>query len=256
MSQRFTETWDAIDPFDRGFPHLWIKVEHLGRYLFATDYLAARNVSTVLDAGCGSGYGTLELLRACSGVIGVDGDEQNVAAASEKAQGTRARIVHHLLGERPLADVLPTRSVDAIVAFEMIEHVLEPERILAEFAGILNPDGTLIVSVPNSLSETPGRDGLLVNWEHKRAFTYSSLKRLLNEAGFEIVQRLGQAAVGDVARTEALLIRRGVIDGRIGDSRELHARENIRRLSYVLGYPAQRDIERSYSMIVVATKSS
>jgi SAM-dependent methyltransferase len=254
MSQRFTETWDAIDPFDRGFPHLWIKVEHLGRYLFATDYLAARKAATVVDVGCGTGYGALELRRACAEVIGIDADPGSVAAARTRAEGAGVRILHHTLGEGSLTDTLSARPVDAVVAFETIEHLLNPEAAMADIASIVTPGGTLIVSVPGSLSEATGQDGLLINHGHKRAFTYSSLERLLDVAGFETEQWLGQAAIGDIARKEAMLIRRGVIDGRIGDCPELHSAEYLRRLSFVLGYPTQRDVERSYSMIAVATK--
>lgn len=47
----------------------------------------------------------------------------------------------------PLAD----RSVDTVVALELLEHVTDPREVLGELKRILRPGGTVIVSVPSTV---------------------------------------------------------------------------------------------------------
>jgi SAM-dependent methyltransferase len=44
---------------------------------------------------------------------------------------------------------IPDGCADAVVLLEVIEHVAEPERVLAEAHRVLRPEGTLIVTVPH-----------------------------------------------------------------------------------------------------------
>jgi SAM-dependent methyltransferase len=44
---------------------------------------------------------------------------------------------------------LPDASVDAIVSFETIEHLHQPDAFLAECRRLLAPGGTLVISTPN-----------------------------------------------------------------------------------------------------------
>lgn len=47
-------------------------------------------------------------------------------------------------GEMPFADA----SFDTILCTEVMEHVKDPEKVVAEFARILKPDGVVIITVP------------------------------------------------------------------------------------------------------------
>jgi SAM-dependent methyltransferase len=253
VSGRFTESWDAVDPYDPGYPHLWVKVEHLARYLFAADLLRARGSRLVADIACGTGFGLAELSTASERVIGVDADAELLESARGRLDAN-VELLHHVVGQVPLADVIPSHSLDAVTSFETIEHLIDPERGVRELFASLKSGGTLIASVPNSLTEQVGADGLPYNPLHKRAFTYASFQRLLTGAGFQVEHHLGQALVNDIARNEARAIRREQIDGRVADCDVLHSDIYVRRLAYVVGYPSSRDVERSYSMIVVATR--
>jgi 2-polyprenyl-3-methyl-5-hydroxy-6-metoxy-1,4-benzoquinol methylase len=58
---------------------------------------------------------------------------------------------------------------DLVVCFETIEHVADPERLLAELRRVMAGDGLLFVSTPNK------REYLVENELHKREFSTRSL---------------------------------------------------------------------------------
>lgn len=77
---------------------------------------------------------------------------------------------------------LPIRSgsIDTVLSTEVLEHVPEPSRLIAEMARVLRPGGRLLVTVPfiQPLHELPS--------DYYR-FTPSSLHRFALEAGLEVV---------------------------------------------------------------------
>lgn len=84
---------------------------------------------------------------------------------------------------------LPNDGLDAIVAFDVIEHLSTDE--LLEFSDqalrVLAPGGRLIVHVPNGESPFFGR----VRYgdvTHERAFTRRSITQLMSTAGFHLVR--------------------------------------------------------------------
>lgn len=114
--------------------------EHIYRYAFASHFVRNKRV---LDIACGEGYGAAALQRSgASHVIGVDVSESACLHAHEK-YGLDARTGH--AEQIPLADA----SMEVVVSFETIEHVLNPIRFLDECARILSPGGVLIISTPN-----------------------------------------------------------------------------------------------------------
>jgi ubiquinone/menaquinone biosynthesis C-methylase UbiE len=126
-----------------------IAAEHLARYHWAAQALEGQ---TVLDAGCGVGYGSLLLARAgATRVVGCDISPEAVAQARD-ACGERVEFVVGDLRDLPFeAD-----SFEAVVCFEAIEHIGEHDAALDEFARVLRPGGLLFVSSPNRDVYTPG----------------------------------------------------------------------------------------------------
>jgi SAM-dependent methyltransferase len=119
-----------------------IDAEHRGRYWWAAQIAAGRDV---LDAACGTGYGSKILLDAgATSVTGVDVSADAVAATAARL-GEGANVVAADIRELPFDD----DSFDLVVSWETIEHVEEGERVLAEFRRVLRPQGILLVSSPN-----------------------------------------------------------------------------------------------------------
>jgi SAM-dependent methyltransferase len=119
-----------------------IEVEHLARYRWVAQLVSGR---TVLDAGCGVGYGSAMLAHAgAREVVGVDLSPKAVAAADAAAPAQASFTVGDV-------HALPFEAgrFDVVVCFEVIEHVEGQDGVIAELARVLAPDGVLVISSPN-----------------------------------------------------------------------------------------------------------
>ena len=96
----------------------------------------------VLDLGCRDGALTSVYL-AGNTVVGVDVDREALAEAAKLGLETVWADVEEPL---PFED----ESFDVVVAAELLEHLQEPGRLMAEAARLLRPGGTVVGSVPNS----------------------------------------------------------------------------------------------------------
>jgi SAM-dependent methyltransferase len=254
-ADQFTVQWDAVDPWDESYPHLWVKVEHLGRYLFAARYLQSIGAGDLADIACGFGYGAHALAQFARSVLAIDEDPAILETARERYPHPVITYDSASLGTVDLGSLVSPGSLDGIVSFETLEHVTDPASVLNQFAGCLRNEGTLILSVPNSMSERINDEGLPTNSMHKRFFSISSISELVESSGFDVTEVLGQPIASQIQRNETRLIRRKQTDGRIAEEPALHRPMTMQRLALALGYPEPRDIELSYAITVVARRS-
>ncbi len=150
-------------------------------YQRLADRCAGRDV---LEAGPGEGYGADLIADRARSVTGVDYDEQAVAHIRAKYP----RVQMHLgnLADLPLAD----DSVDVVVNFQVIEHLWDQGQFVAECARVLRPGGQLLMSTPNRITFSPGRNTPL-NPFHTRELNARELTELLHEGGFRVDAMLG-----------------------------------------------------------------
>ena len=133
----------------------------------------------VLEAGCGEGYGADLIAGVAHTVIALDYDEATVAHV--RARYPRVDVRHANLTELPLAD----SSVDVVVNFQVIEHLWDQPRFVSECIRVLRPAGLLMISTPNRITFTPGRD-TPINPFHTRELNADELTQLLVDAGFAV----------------------------------------------------------------------
>jgi SAM-dependent methyltransferase len=138
----------------------------------------------VLEAGCGEGYGADLIADVARHVIGLDYDES--AVAHVKARYPRVEMLHGNLAELPL----PDRAVDVVVNFQVIEHLWDQGQFVAECHRVLRPGGALLMSTPNRITFSPGRD-TPINPFHTRELNAAELTELLESAGFALESMLG-----------------------------------------------------------------
>ena len=133
----------------------------------------------------GPGFGTF-----CEEIIKRDLFEQVLAIepTPELAQTLREKGIEVI--EKFIEEITEQAIADVVVAFEVIEHMLEPRRFLDVIFNMLRPDGLLMLTAPNG----HGFDTLVlqekapaVDVEHLTLFTPNSLKSLLEKIGFEVL---------------------------------------------------------------------
>lgn len=118
--------------------------EHMPRYNYALSLAADK---TVLDFGCGTGYGSAILAKEARAVVGVDIDETALEWASNTHR--KARLEFQINCD--FGASLPRNYFDLVTCFEMIEHVVSDHQqlIIDSFVKTLKPDGVLLISTPN-----------------------------------------------------------------------------------------------------------
>lgn len=245
---------DQINPFDPADSNLWRKAEYLGRYLFAADFLNSHHPAAVADISCGVGYGTIELCRVAGTVVGVDSSRELIERARKEIQNKNISFIRKDLEYESLTPDVSEGSIDAVVSFETLEHLIDPKRAVFQFHQILRPGGFFICSVPNILSESGDSAGLPRNKSHKQWFSFESLRRLVEVQGMKVVYRLGQSWSKALFRREQQLLNAKRISRRLSDEPIMHTGEMIRYLSYVTAYPTVEDVDGSYSIVIVAQK--
>jgi SAM-dependent methyltransferase len=143
--------------------------EHVARYTFAARLARGKRV---LDAGCGSGYGSAELAQAADSVVGVD-------RAPEAVDFARASYaLPNLRFEQASCEALPHPggSFDLVVAFEVIEHLDNWREFLLEARRVLAPAGQIVISTPNKLYYTESRGPTGANPFHVHEFDFEEFQ--------------------------------------------------------------------------------
>ena len=121
-----------------------LSLEHLHRYSLAAEYCKGKRV---LDAACGSGYGSKVLSRAARKTIGIDINKEVIDTNQEKLGNDKLCFKCASIENLPFDD----NSFDVVVSFETIEHVQAEiqDKFLMEVKRVLTPTGMLIISTPD-----------------------------------------------------------------------------------------------------------
>jgi len=134
-SRRFFEgsadSWDRVrdDLFGERF------------YLFALMGLIAGEPE-IADLGCGTGFASEALAPIAGRVTAIDGSGAMLEAARARLAGfENVDLIQGDLEHLPIRD----HSVDAATLILVLHHVTAPEKVLAEVARILRPNGRLLL---------------------------------------------------------------------------------------------------------------
>jgi SAM-dependent methyltransferase len=149
----------------------------------------------LLDLGAGGGRHAFEAMRRGATVVAVDADRaaaKDCAAmmvaledqddAVRRGHGGGGMAVGDAL-DLPFSDA----SFDRVIAAEVLEHVPEDRRAMAELVRVLRPGGTMAVTVPRWLPELVcwalSDEYHLVPGGHVRIYRRGTLVRRLEDSG-------------------------------------------------------------------------
>jgi 2-polyprenyl-3-methyl-5-hydroxy-6-metoxy-1,4-benzoquinol methylase len=158
---------------------------HIAFITSAAARLTGRRPLRLLDVGCGNAMLLGLLKRRGFDVLGVDTSSE---AAEVAASENGVRVVVGTLHGAGFADT----SFDLVTLFHVMEHVTNPHEVLAEVHRTLQPDGTIVLQVPNI-------DSWQFRWfgarwygldipRHVIDYSRQSIVKLLQDSRFRIVR--------------------------------------------------------------------
>lgn len=171
--------------------------------------------ASLLDIGCGDGFFLRELRRRNASPLSLSGIDRDVESVN------RANLDRFDCRVGQIEDQLPFDgdSFDFVFAGEIIEHVINPDFLLAEIWRVLKPGGKLLLTTPNLLcwynrilmliGVTPMyvEHSYYANYGpsysfakevtpavgHLRIFNFAPLRSVVYQNGFEILSIKGAA---------------------------------------------------------------
>ena len=143
----------------------------------------------VLDVGCGDGPATLFCAEQGAHVVFLDVDATKIKALIEKANETKARKVEGFVSDSA-ALPLPDEYATKILSMELLEHTLNPEKILAELVRVGKLGAQYFITVPDSRSEGLQKafaDPIYFSEpNHIQIFDKESFVRLVENSGLKV----------------------------------------------------------------------
>ena len=168
------------------------KIGHDSSHQFALDKIPIK--SKVLDLGCGPGTMAMELSKKQVQTISVD---QYITPETEKHSIRTIQADINSLDFDSVPD-----DVEYILMLDIIEHLNQPEAILKKIRQRYSHKAPQIILTTGNVAFflirisllfgqfNYGKRGIL-DLTHTRLFTFQSLKRVLADSGFEILQERG-----------------------------------------------------------------
>ena len=151
---------------------------------YAADVRRHATSGRLLDIGCAYGF----LLRRFEGQFETWGVDVSAHAVDRARQVTPASrlAVHNVVQPLPFDD----GRFDVVTLTDVLEHLPDARTVLREIARVCRPGAVLYVTTPNRnlirrvLYRIPDRLE-----HHVNLLSYGELRNLLDEAGFDVIER-------------------------------------------------------------------
>lgn len=147
---------------------------------------------TVVDIGCGAGGASIFCAQRAAELVFCDIDPANIEALGKRMREAGA---HNARGVVTDCNPLPLDSgfASRIIAMEVLEHVADPQIILAELARVGRPGALYLISVPDGAAEKMQIPFAPVEYfrapNHIRIFEPGELAQRISDAGLEVVEQ-------------------------------------------------------------------
>jgi 2-polyprenyl-3-methyl-5-hydroxy-6-metoxy-1,4-benzoquinol methylase len=159
----------------------------------------------LLDAGCGTGYFSVEAARRGAKVVGLD-------CGINLLRETRRKGIASVLAGDVTRLPIDDGAFDIVVSSECVEHTVSPERAVRELVRVLRPGGSLVVTCPNALWRWSCSVANALNLRPYHGLenwpAWTELRSWAAEAGLRVQRQIGLHLFPFVFRTTQPLLRR------------------------------------------------
>ena len=202
------------------------------RHKKVLDIFSRYKFERILDVGCGDGNFSVLLKEACKAkeVYGIEISEKGAEMA--RKNGVKCYQLDVDEEDFPFED----NYFDAVTAFELIEHLFDPDHFLDEVCRVLKPEGIFVLSTPNlasihnriallfgyqpfsmnpshryrvghiteifNLHKSNPDEGVKREADHIHLFTLKALKMLLHRYNFKIVKVYGAKVETNILKSK------------------------------------------------------
>jgi 2-polyprenyl-3-methyl-5-hydroxy-6-metoxy-1,4-benzoquinol methylase len=195
----------------------------------------------VLDVGCSQGIASILLAREGHRVVGIDREHEAIRAARERLDQEEAQVrerVEFRVGEGRAVG-FADGSFDAVLLGEVLEHQLDPGKLLDEARRVLRPGGRIVITTPYGIHPYP---------DHKEPLYLSALlERLSSKLSIAEIAMVDRYAgvVAERSKDRAPRVWRRAL--RVAESRLADQDEAVEKLRAVVGELREgaRTLERS-----------
>lgn len=217
------------------------------------------NAKRILDIGCGTGRlgEGLKQKRHCH-VTGVELDTLSATRAAE-------RIDLVIQKDLEATDFdFQDHQFDCVICADILEHLREPRILLEKIRRWLEPDGSLILSIPNVRHHSVITSLLAGNWtyesaglldnDHVRFFTRREIEKLLFRTGFNVNQIQAVWGPGDQGLINSQAPKQVNISGlQISAKNESDANEYYTYQYLLSACPGEQHQEQALTSIIIVT---
>lgn len=181
----------------------------------------------VLDVGCGGGILTEALAARGAKATGIDLAEASLAVARTHAEQGKLQIDYRAVAAEALAAEMPG-AFDLVCCLEMLEHVPQPDSVVAACATLVRPGGTVLFS---TINRNPKAYALAIlgaeyvlkliprgTHDYAKFIRPSELERWARSAGLEVLGLKG-------LRYNPLLKTASLVDGDVDVNYLMHCRK-------------------------------
>ncbi len=148
----------------------------------------------VLEVGCGAGgmAKAIKFYRPDLAVFGIDISKKAISKAKQNPQGVKFSQADAY--QLPFKE----KSLEAVLMFDFLEHLDDPQKALVEARRVLKPKGILIAFIPleGSLFSIHGLARKFFHFSpkmkyagHVQAYTFSEFETLLRKAGLKLLRK-------------------------------------------------------------------
>ncbi len=145
-------------------------------YLALNKYM--QDGDTVLDVGCGIGYGLNLLSIKAKEAYGVDVDKKAVDYCTENILGKNPRLIS-LQAYDGYSLPFPDKKFDVVTTVDVLEHVEDFHRFIDELLRVAKR--AVLISTPNRRPENTNPDGSPKNYWHLREWSREELDEILKK---------------------------------------------------------------------------